>query len=527
MKPSFCPRRWLTCLVGIVCLFAVSTVRADIKLPSLFGDHMVLQQQAGDGSVWFWGRSDWNENVEVRLGTASARAVGDIRGIWACRLSGLPPAGGPYEVTFTGKNTVTLHDVLVGEVWLCSGQSNMGFPVNEARDHAAEVAAADLPQIRLFSVSHRFGALPVEDPKGEWRVCSPGTVGGFSAVGYFFGRQLHQDLRVPVGLIDSSWGGTPAEAWTPLDAMWDSPRLRPVVERYAQQVGWASTERLKVARYDEELTRSKDPANAGKYEGKNAPADPRPAMHIDQNSAGTLYHGMITPLQPFSLRGVIWYQGESNAPNAGQYEELLTRMIQAWWQGFGRESFPFYIVQLANYQDRKPQPADSDWAQLREAQAKVARAVQPSGLAVAIDIGEAGDIHPKNKQEVGHRLALLAEARTYGQKVVDEGPVFAGMQVEGDKVRVSFRPTASALVSRTGEKLRGFAVAGEDRRFAWADAVIEGNEVVVHSNQVPAPVAVRYAWANNPEVSLYNEVGLPASPFRSDDWDKSGALPER
>ena len=517
--------RLLLCLLGAVAALSSPNARANVRLSSLFGDHMVLQQQSGDGGVWLWGHADRDEAIEVRLGSASARAMGDEQGTWACQLKGLPPAGGPYEVTITGKNTVTLRDVLVGEVWLCSGQSNMQFVMRGVLNHEAEIAAADHPKIRLFVGTEQFSALPLDDPKGEWRVCNPQTVGSFSAVGYFFGRELHQNLHVPVGLIDSSWGGTPAEAWTPLEALWASPQLRPIVERYAQQVAWSAAAPLKIARYDAALAARKDPANAWNDEADRLPRNPRQAMQIDQNSPGTLYNGMIAPLLPFSLRGVIWYQGESNTERAAQYEEILTRLIQSWWQGFGVENFPFYLVQLANFHDREPQPADSTWASLREAQAKTARALRPSGLAVIIDLGEAKNSHPVNKQEVGRRLARLAEARTYGQKMVDEGPVYAGIKVEGSKVRVSFQPSESPLASRTGDKLQGFAVAGEDHQFAWAEAVIEGSEVVVRSDRVPAPVAVRYAWADNPEVSLYNEAGLPASPFRSDEWEKSGALP--
>lgn len=502
------------------------SARAEVQLPSIIGDHMVLQQQEPGGGVWIWGRAERDEKVEVRLGSAVATAVGDDLGTWACQLAGLPSAGGPYEMTVTGRNTLTVHDVLVGEVWLCSGQSNMGFTVNETKDHAAEIAAADHPTIRLFSVNHQVSVMPSEDARGEWRVCSPKTVGGFSAVGYFFGRDVQESLRVPVGLIDSSWGGTPAEAWTPLAAMAAVPELREIVEKYQVLLARMGRLPLDIAKYDAKLQAWSEEKAQGKAGDKEKPRDPRPGRRFDQNSPTALYNGMILPLVPYGMRGAVWYQGESNASRAGKYVPLLSAMIDSWRQVFPGGSYPFYIVQLANFMDRKPVPADSDWAALREAQSKVAQTVPHSGLAVCIDLGEAKNIHPTDKQDVGHRLALLAEARTYGQNVVDQGPVYQGTKVEGDKIRVSFQPSTSALVSHTGAKLAGFAVAGEDRRFAWADATIDGGEVVVHCDRIAAPVAVRYAWADNPEVSLYNEAGLPAAPFRSDDWTRSEALPE-
>ena len=516
--------RAILCLLAAASFFTPFKARADVRLPSIISNHMVLQQQGEGEGVWIWGKADWNEAVEVKLGGADAHAIGDGRGNWACKLTGLPAPGEPYEMTITGKNTLTIHDVIIGEVWLCSGQSNMGFVVHEAMNHDAEIAAAEYPMIRLFSVNHQSAALPEEDPKGEWRVCSPQTVGGFSAVGYFFGRELHQSLHVPVGLIDSSWGGTPAEAWTPLAAMFADVELRSIVMDYAKDMMKSAKLPLEVAEYDGELAAWSQDQTQGKGHLPK-PHDPRAGSLIDHNSPGMLYNGMIAPLIPYTMRGAIWYQGESNAGRAAQYQRLLTAMIGSWRQEFASGDYPFYVVQLANYQDRKPIPADSEWAMLREAQTKVSQTAPNSGEAVCIDLGEAKNIHPTNKQEVGHRLALLAEARTYGQKIVDSGPIYRGIKVEGGKVRVSFEPSASPLTSHTGDKLKGFAVAGEDHRFAWADATINGTDVIVQSSEVSAPVAVRYAWADNPEVSLYNETGLPASPFRSDDWTSSGAMP--
>jgi sialate O-acetylesterase len=419
-------------------------------------------------------------------------------------------------MTITGNNALTLTDVLVGEVWVCSGQSNMGMTVQGVNGAPEEIAAATYPQMRLFGVAHRPSATPEADTQGGWVGCSPQTVPGFTAVGYFFGRKLHQDLQTPVGLINSSWGGTMAEAWTPRESLEADPDFAPVLKRWAD--GEAGYPQQKVD-FDAKLADWKKRADEAKAQGQPfTERQPNPPL-FDQkhHMPASLYNGMIVPLIPFAIRGAIWYQGESNAGRAYAYRKLLPTMIGDWREGWGQGNFPFLIVQLANFMARKEVPGESAWAELREAQTLTAQGVENSGQAVTIDIGEEKDIHPKNKQDVGSRLALIALARTYGHPVEYSGPQFASLAIEGDRARARFTH-ADGLTAGEGGPLKGFAIAGADRRFVWADATIEQDTVVLSSPEVAEPVAVRYAWADNPDCSLRNAAGLPACPFRTDDW---------
>ncbi len=455
---------------GLAALAAAS-VRADVKLPAVFGDHMVLQQQT---KLKFWGTADAGEEVTVTVGKSKASAKANEDGKWLIELPALE-AGGPHQVSVKGNNEILLKDVLVGEVWVCSGQSNMQWAVSQSDNPQEEIAAANHPQIRLFQVTRKVADQPQADVQGQWQACSPETVAGFSAVGYFFGRKLQQELGVPVGLINSSWGGTIAEAWT----------SRPTLESDAD--------------YAEILKRA---ANFN-------PQNP--------NQASVLWNGMLAPIVPFAIRGAIWYQGESNVSRAEQYAKLFPAMIQDWRKNWGQGDFAFAFVQLAPFRYGNLDPREM--AELREAQ-MAALQLPHTGVAVTTDIGNVKDIHPKNKQEVGRRLALWALANTYGKDdVVFSGPIFEKAVVEGDKIRVHFTHVGGGLTTRDGKAPSDFTIAAEDGEFVPAQAVIDGETVVVSSEQVKNPVAVRYAWRDDAEPNLANKEGLPASPFRTDRFE--------
>ena len=652
-------------LLLLLSLSFAGAARADVRVPSVIGDNMVLQQGR---KVRLWGTAEPGERVAVSFKGSGARATADARGRWEVFIGPLK-AGGPFELTVAGKNRLTFTNVLVGEVWVCSGQSNMEWPLAGAQDGQREVAAADHPEIRLFTVTKSTAADPLEDVEGRWVVTRPETAARFSAVGYFFGRELHRRLKVPVGLINTSWGGTPAEAWTSRAALAADPALRPILDKYEKELQDLPRLRREYERARVEWERqyvSEDPGNRGEALGYANPAQepsgwrkmtlpqfwesagldvdgavwfrrevevpdawagkdlrlslgaiddfdttyfngtrvgstgpdtpnawtalrrydvpgslvragrntvavrvfdrvggggfgggemwlapaggaraeavrlegawdyreeatspsrridysrqPQPVGPANQNNPTVLYNAMIAPLTPYAVRGAIWYQGESNAGRAYQYRTLFPAMIRDWRAAWRGGDFPFYFVQLANWKARPTDSLDSEWAELREAQALTMRAAPKTGMAVAVDIGDPDDIHPRNKLDVGLRLARWALADTYGQKLEPSGPLYDSHRAEGDRVRVRFRHLGGGLRTRDGSAPAGFYVAGADRRFAAAEARIEGDSVVVWSREVPRPTAVRYAWADNPAGNLYNAEGLPASPFRTDDW---------
>ncbi|MFV1958501.1 MAG: sialate O-acetylesterase, partial [Planctomycetota bacterium] len=509
------PIRWILVPGVLACALAAGAPRAeaDPQLASVFGDHMVLQQEK---PVVIWGRAAPGEALTVEIAGRQAETSAGRRGRWRVTLDALP-APGPYTLRVRGKTTVTLSDVLVGEVWICSGQSNMAMTVAACFDAEEEISAADLPQIRLLTVGRRGAAEPAEDFRGSWTRCSQRTVRSFSAVGFFFGRTLFESLGVPIGLVDTSYGGTPAEAWTPRPALEREPTLAPLVERWTKA---ARSYDAKAARrrYEKALARWEKAAAKAKAAGKPPPRKPRLAPDPRENVRGiaSLWNAMVAPLVPFAVRGVIWYQGESNAARAYQYRTLFPLMIKSWRAAW-KEDLPFYFVQLANFRERKPQPGESAWAELREAQRLTLREVPNTGMAVAIDIGEAGTIHPRNKQDVGKRLADWALAGPYGLAVEPSGPLYRESKRRGRTIRIRFDHVGKSLAAHGGP-LRGFTIAGKDRRFHPAQARIEGDEVVVTSPEVAHPVAVRYGWADNPDTNLYNAADLPASPFRTDDW---------
>lgn len=494
-------------LAACVSALLAMQAAADVRLPALISEHMLIQR---DAPVRIYGWAAPGENVTVRLAGQTVQASADDAGRWEAWLRPMP-AGGPHELVIAGRNAITVRDVLVGEVWVASGQSNMVWPVERARDADKEASSANYPRIRLFKVALKVADDPVEDVEGSWQVCSPETVRSFSAVGYFFARHLHEKLGVPVGMIQSAWGGTPAQAWTSRATLLSEPSLQTYLIEWQRVLAeWPRTKR----RWEENLKRWEERAAEAKRLGQQPP--PRPAQPLGPGHPHTpagLFNAMIAPLTPYTIRGAIWYQGESNANNlAWLYRTLFEAMIRDWRQAWGQGDFPFLYVQLANYAKATP---GGYWSLVQEAQLKTLE-LRNTGMAVTIDIGEAEDIHPKNKQDVGLRLALAARALVYGEKLVYSGPVFRQAVREGNRLRLYFDHTGSGLRGRNG--LRGFLVAGADRVFHPAEAQIEGATVVVSSSAVTAPVAVRYAWANNPEATLFNAEGLPASPFRSDNW---------
>jgi sialate O-acetylesterase len=495
-------------VVAVGCVAACGSVaRADVKLAGVFTEHMVLQQGI---PAPVWGTAEANEQVTVTVGGQSAQATADAQGKWMAKVPALK-AGGPHELVVKGKNEVKLADVMVGEVWIASGQSNMEWPVAAGSASDQEKAAANYPGLRMFTVQKAVAGEPAKDVASPnnagWVVCTPGSVNAFSAVGYFFAKELHKTLNVPVGIIHTSWGGTPAESWANLAALEADPDLKPIADRWREAL----------ANYPAQVEQWKKAVEAAKAAGQKAPDQPQDPSGNPWR-AGGLYNAMIAPVVPYGIKGAIWYQGESNANRAYQYRKLLPAMVKTWRDAWGIGEFPFLIVQLANFTPPPTEPGESEWAELREAQAMTAK--QPNnGLAVAIDIGDAADIHPRNKEDVGKRLAYVALAKTYGKSdVVYSGPEYESMAVEGDKVRLKFKHVAGGLVAKDGAAVKGFAVAGEDKKWHWAEATVDGETVVVRSDKVAKPVAVRYAWAHNPPTNLYNKAGLPAVPFRTDDW---------
>jgi sialate O-acetylesterase len=444
----------------ILLVWCAAAVQAAVKPNGLISDGAVLQQGI---SLPIWGAAADGEQVTVTFqGQTAATVARDGR--WMVHLKPLSP-GGPFTMTIAGENTVELGNLLVGEVWIASGQSNMVWPIDRSADAEKAKAASSDPMLRLFTVPRADLPAPAADIAGAWREAGPDTIGNFSAVAYFFGRDLRKGLNVPVGIIASAVGGTAAQQWT----------RRSVLESNAQLAG---------------------------------------AIRPD---TGGLYNGMIAPLIPYAIRGAIWYQGESNAGAAFQYRTLFPGMIRNWREDWGQGDFPFLFVQLAPYQVIDFSPKESAWAELREAQLLTSMRVPRTGMAVITDVGDEINIHPTRKEPVGARLALLALRIAYGKPVVDSGPAYRSMRISGRYATLSFDNLAGGLVAKGGD-LTGFAVAGDDRHFVTARAVIKDDKVMVWSSRVDHPVAVRFGWANYPVVNLFNQAGLPASPFRTDDF---------
>ena len=532
------------------------STRADVKLPGLFSDNLVLQQEM---RVPIWGWADDGEKVTVEFRGKKASTIAKD-GKWAIRIDSFK-AGGPDTLTISGKNTLVLKNVLVGEVWVCSGQSNMEWPLEKSFEPEGDIAASTIPMLRLFTVPKLKADQPTNDVDASWQECNPQTTTNFSAVAYYFGRELQKARGVPVGLIHTSWGGSPAEVWMSHDVLEDNPDYKKaILDSFGQATKKYQTDLARFEAAQAELKKQ------GKTSDKKPPAKPywKPSE---------LYNGMVAPLLPYAIRGAIWYQGESNAGRAYQYRTLFPDMIRNWRRAWGQGDFTFLAVQLAPWDKGKKRsveaiaaaPGESDWAELREAQVLATKALPKVGLAVITDVGDKDDIHPTKKAPVGARLALAARGIAYREKVVYSGPLYRSMKVKGDKAIISFDHTGRGLEAgadvqhafftpdgkmitvtgrdnttrvwdvKTGQTLEpngkatnitslaniaspltGFSIAGPDGKFVWADAEIKGDKVVVSSVRVPRPVAVRYGWADYPVVNLWNKDGLPASPFRTD-----------
>jgi len=547
-------------LVATVLIVGTGPLWGEVKMPAIFGDHMVLQQ---DSTLPVWGTAEPGEKVTVTVGTDTGSAVADNDGKWMVKLTPLPAGTAQQIMTVTGKNTLKFEDILVGDIWICSGQSNMAFGLGGAHNAATELPKANDPQLRLFAVGLKVSVKPLTDVGGKWVVCTPDTAKGFTAVGYFFGRDLRAHLNRPIGLIGTYWGGTPAQAWTSLEALQKDPLMKHYVEAHDKIMAGNTPEALKAfytkyAAYQTEKTKWETEVNTpfkasivawneavtkAKTDGQAPPPKPtlsQPAPYAPvppdggQGAPANLFNAMIAPLIPYAIKGAIWYQGESNAGQPVEYRSLFADMIKDWRERWGQGDFPFLFVQLARY--KTPNNA---FAEVRQAQLQTL-ALPNTGMATAFDVGNQDDIHPKDKMDVGQRLALVARHVAYGENLVYTGPLFDKVEVTGDKVRVSFTELGGGLVIGTAPwvpegatplpttSLLGFTLLAPDGKWVDADAIIDGNTVVVSSPQIPKPYAVRYAF-DNATGNLYNKEGLPAIPFRSDKgaeaWGQPKAAP--
>lgn len=490
--------RWIASLSFIL---AVTAARADVRLPSLFTDNMVLQRGIA-APVWGW--ADDGEAVTIEINGKKVTSVGQ-GGKFKANLPKLKATSVPTTLTVKGKNEIVIKNVLVGEVWVASGQSNMEWPLNRSFEPQGAIQNSANPNIRLFTVPKNKQNQPVDDIKSSWQECNPQTIPNFSAVAYFFGRDLQKALNVPIGLIHTSWGGSPAEVWMSEDVLKANPEYkRDILDAY-------ETQAAAVAAWDKEKA-------ALEKEGKQ-PAKGRPGLGWRPTE---LYNGMIAPLIPYAIKGAIWYQGESNAGRHKQYRTLYPDMITNWRRDWGQGDFTFLGVQLAPFDPGHTMeqilaaPAmQSNWAALREAQVYATQVLPNVGIAVITDVGDQKDIHPAKKEPVGARLAVQAQKIAYGKRIVASGPTFKSMSVKGGEAILKFDNVGGGLEPRDAE-LTGFSIAGADGKFVWGKARIDGKKIIVSNSAVPAPAAVRFGWAEFPVVNLKNKEGLPASPFRTD-----------
>jgi sialate O-acetylesterase len=485
-------------------LLAVGTAGAEVSLPAVLGEHMVVQREI---PLHVWGQAAPGETVTASFRGESRSVAADELGRFGLYL---PPsaAGGPFTLTVSASNTIRLDDVWVGDVWVAAGQSNMELTLDEAEGAAAEIPQARHPEVRFLRAEHRTSSFPLADVATDgWKVCTPETAPKVSAVAYFFARHVREHHSVPIGVIDASWGGTPLAAFTPLATIAGDPALLPALVHWSRIADARTTTLLEIEREKRELEAAAARARAQGQE------PPRPPWRPDFDAWGpaAIYNAMVAPLAPFAIRGVIWYQGESDASpeRAPVYARLFQSMIRDWRRAWGVGDFPFLFVQLASW---TAGPGNA-WPELREAQ-RQALTVVNTAMAVAIDVGHPTDIHPRDKKTVGTRLALAARVLAYGERLEHSGPLFRQVTPEGPGLRVSF-DHGEGLTTHGGAEVAGFEIAGADGRFVPAGARIVGSTVFVSSAAVPSPRSVRYGWADNPRVSLYNAAGLPASPFRS------------
>ncbi|MFL6468667.1 MAG: sialate O-acetylesterase [Pyrinomonadaceae bacterium] len=495
-------------------LFLCIAARAEVALPDVIASSMVLQQKQ---VTPIWGTAEPGEAVIVTFGKIKKTVVADASGKWRVDFGKLSANLSPQMMTIAGRNTIVLKDILVGEVWLVAGQSNMQRLLRETDNGDAVQAAANHPNIRLFNVSRQIAFKHTPGKLAEWAACTPESVKEFSAAGYYFGVELEKELKVPIGLINSSYGGSQAEAWTPVEYLLASPDLKATVERTKT---WDEARPRVRVEYDAAIKKWREDSDKQRAAGvRPSPSPGVPDALREYRIASSIYDGMIAPLIPFAIKGAIWYQGESNEARAEQYNILLPTMIRSWRERWGEGNFPFGIVQLPNYRRINDKPEESAWSFVREAQRRTAATIPHTGLIVTIDIGEASDIHPKNKLDVGKRMARWAFKDVYGRNLVNAPLLVRADEKEG-KVILTYGDVGAGLRIRSGDKLEEFAISGDDKNWYWAEAMIVGkNKIEVWSPKVKKPKAVRYAFNSNPRnPNLTNDSGIPASPFRTDDW---------
>lgn len=477
-----------TILILLAYTLCMASTFANITLPKIFGDNMVLQRNK---PINIWGLATPNEKITVAFNKQTKTIKADKTGKWLVQLAA-ESAGGPFQLTVSGKTQVAIQNILVGEIWICSGQSNMEMPIagwGKINNYQQEINEADYPEIRHFKVPNTVSATLKDDlTGGDWKICSPTTSGDFSATAYFFARELYKQLKVPIGLINTSWGGTNSETWTSKHALEESPALK----------------------YIEDSMKIYNPPTSSANVGPN-------------DYPSLLFNGMINPLVNYTIAGAIWYQGESNGGRAYQYRTAFPLMINDWRENFKQGDFPFLFVQLSTFGSAKANSATgSNWAELREAQS-MTLSLPHTGMAVTTDIGNPADIHPKNKQDVGKRLANIALHDVYHKTGEYTGPVYQSMKVDNDKITLLFAHTGSGLLVKDKYGyLKGFEVAGADKQFHYAKAWVEGDKIMVSCIEVSQPVAVRYNWADDAsEGNLFNKELFPAAPFRTDDWQSA------
>ncbi|MCX7423051.1 MAG: DUF1080 domain-containing protein [Planctomycetia bacterium] len=504
------PRQLAWTLVVFSLLSTPLSAAEKLSLGSLLTDHAVLQR---DMAVPVWGKAEPGQKVTVQFGGQEKAATADKDGKWLTKLDPLAASTEGRVLTVKSEpsnETLKREDVLVGEVWVCSGQSNMAFGLKNSVLGEAAIKAAGDSQLRLFAAAARAVDEPQDSIGGSWAVDSPESATGFSAVAYFFGKELRQKLGVPVGLIKSAVGGTVAEAWTAKADLEANPTLKPLFDKHAEQIaGYAKQLEDYKQREPMLLKRHEEAVAKAKADKKPEPRKPQPPQNpaMSSNRPTGLYNGSIAPLQPYAIKGAIWYQGESNSARGKEYQTLFPAMITSWRKAWGQGDFPFLFVQIAPHNNMTPE--------VREAQRITVQTTQNTAMAVTIDIGDAADIHPRQKQPIGVRLSVAARALAYGEKIEYSGPDYDAISVSGNKATLSFKHVGGGLVAKEGG-LKGFSIAGADEKFVEAKAEIVGDTVVVSSDAVSAPVQVRYGWTNVPEGRLWNKDGLPASPFQSD-----------
>ena len=523
--------------LGLLGCFAIlfmtcAGVLADVKMPSVFSDNMVLQR---DIPLNIWGWAAPGEKVTVSFAGQTVTADTDKDGNWAVKFTPVAMNKNPQDLKVAGKNTLAFKNVLVGDVWVCSGQSNMAMVVVSCLNAKQEVDSSANPLIRQIKMNNVISLYPKNDISGSaWVVASPRTTGGFTAAGYFFAREIVKETGVPVGLINTSWGGTKIEPWTSREGFKKVPELKKILEQVDSWIPTTEAGKKSFFKYIEDMKAWMPVAEAAVNEGKMPQPAPVMAGLTNTHSQPTMiFNAMVSPIIKYGIKGALWYQGESNGGEGISYAHKMNALISGWRELWGQGDFPFYFVQLANFQTSNPDNAAGadGWSRCREAQLKTLSMVPNTGMAVIMDIGEVSDIHPKDKQDVGKRLAACALAKDYGKNNVMSGPLYKSFKVEGDKIKVSFDHIGGGLVAgekdflapfkeTSGAGLKSFAIAGADKKWYWADAAIDGDSVIVSSKNVSKPVAVRYAFSMNPPqgVNFYNKEGFPASPFRTDSW---------